>query len=116
MNGALSGPVEVTLDNGDVREAKPITVNDWAAFCRWLNRQNDRPPNKPVPLPEMLEAAATIDGMRWLAARALNINAPDIGNFIQSIETLGRVTEIIMDAGDAEDKDADPPQEGETEP
>ncbi len=69
MIDVIAQPLVRVLRDGQPWTFHPLVVQDWCAFCAWINAQNGKH-GELLTLDEMAAAAETVAGMAWLCWRA----------------------------------------------
>jgi len=111
----VSGPISIKMSDGATYKLDKIGLNIWCEFCEWLNTKSKAKAGTLVGLDAMLEAAMTMNGMRWLVWRSMHThdNALDeskVGELIGSMTRMTEVFEAIADMPKDDDTPADPPK------
>lgn len=121
MSQAANQPIVLELADGKEHRLAKISFATWCDFEVELNRWNDRPLNSPVPMEDVLAAASTFRGMRWLVWRSLRVYEPKI-QVVQVAELIGgigmmqEIIQAITDMPEPETSESDPQSPAEAGP
>lgn len=102
--------MEFTLADGEVREFKPISLRDWSAFAQTIAKRRGCHVAD-IDFDSMMRAAQSLDGMTWLAHRALgdpSVSRDRVLDLIGSLERLAEIALAVM-ATPKQEAGSDPP-------
>jgi len=70
---------------------RPLDVTDWAAFENWMNTQEGRRATHLINMDELIDAATSVSGMRWVCWRSLQEHHKGV-----RIEQVGKLMSLAL--------------------